>query len=252
LDRRLRLIYSGRLLTDGTFLFEWLESLENKQRNAVAVNASKAGKTSEANDGNESDASAHEDVKGSSKASSTTWIHCSVGPQMEPGEEEQERGNSTKGEIVPLKGFDRLAGLGFSPDDIRSVRAQFHRSSAANYLDGELDFTSDEEYLEHARALEDQWIESLDPNNPLSAGSMGDSSQDTSSGFTNGILVGFFFPILPFFFVSKVHTAVFWEDGTEHDVGKSVVFSRRMQMGLVIGFVINMVFGWWRLMLDNS
>lgn len=27
---------------------------------------------------------------------------------------------------------------------------------------------------------------------------------------------------------------------------------RRTQMGLVVGFVLNLLFGWWRLMLDGS
>ena len=73
-DRRIRLIHLGRLLTDGTFLYSWLASLEEKQKRAAAANV--------------------EDEEGSSKPAAlkptTTWIQCSVGPSLEPGEEVEE------------------------------------------------------------------------------------------------------------------------------------------------------------------
>jgi hypothetical protein len=38
-------------------------------------------------------------------------------------------------------------------------------------------------------------------------------------------MVGFFFPIIPFFFMRAVKPAVFWEDGTETDPISNVIFS---------------------------
>jgi hypothetical protein len=38
-------------------------------------------------------------------------------------------------------------------------------------------------------------------------------------------MVGFFFPIIPFFFMRAVKPAVFWEDGIEADPISNVVFS---------------------------
>lgn len=67
MNRRLRLIHSGRLLTDGTLLYPWLTSLEERQRR---------GNTSE-------DQSSSKEI-----LSATIWLHCSVGPVMEAGEDE--------------------------------------------------------------------------------------------------------------------------------------------------------------------
>lgn len=67
--RRLRLIHSGRLLTDGTFIYSWLTSLEDKQRKAIK------------------DVTTEEDVPGATQA--FTWLHCSVGPELTHEEEEE-------------------------------------------------------------------------------------------------------------------------------------------------------------------
>jgi len=40
-----------------------------------------------------------------------------------------------------------------------------------------------------------------------------------------GTMIGFFFPILPFFFMKNPKPAVFWEDGSESDVTGNVIFS---------------------------
>ena len=67
--RRLRLIHSGRLLTDGTFIYSWLTSLEDKQRKAVK------------------EVTAEEEIPNTSQA--LTWLHCSVGPELAQEEEEE-------------------------------------------------------------------------------------------------------------------------------------------------------------------
>ena len=73
---------------------------------------------------------------------------------------------------------------------------------------------------EHARVLEEQWIDSLDgPNSDLS------NSQTAVSSLHNGIVFGFFFPLLPLFFFRGHKPAVFWDDGNEHDVLEEPVFS---------------------------
>ena len=68
--RRLRLIHSGRLLTDGTFIYSWLTSLEDKQRKAIK------------------EVTTEEDFPNTSKA--FTWLHCSVGPELTHEEEEED------------------------------------------------------------------------------------------------------------------------------------------------------------------
>ncbi|TEB37443.1 hypothetical protein FA13DRAFT_907122 [Coprinellus micaceus] len=230
-DRRIRLIHLGRLLTDGTFLYSWLSSLEEKQKRASAANV--------------------EDEEGSSKAvtlkPATTWIHCSVGPSLEPGEEVEEGEEGKQEQLQPLRGFDRLSAVGFSEDDIANFRRQFHSQSSTNYLDDH--FETEEDYDEHARALEEQWIDSID--NAGSA-SLSQSANSSNSTILQGITMGFFFPLIPFYFMRSQKPAVFWEDGTEAEPVPNVIFSRRMQMGLVVGFLVNLMFGLWRYLLDGS
>ena len=71
-NRRLRLIHSGRLLTEGTLLHAWVISLEERQKRA----------------------NADEDITGHISKTTTTWIHCSVGQLLEPGEGDAEDSNT--------------------------------------------------------------------------------------------------------------------------------------------------------------
>ncbi|KAJ6603138.1 DUF2407 ubiquitin-like domain-containing protein [Mycena sp. CBHHK59/15] len=220
-DRRLRFIHSGRLLTDGTLLNSWLAALDEKQK-----------QTSGEND--------------LSPVKPTTWMHCSVGREIEEGEDEE--GSEQKAQLQPARGFDRLASVGFSEADIANFRQQFHSQSASNYLD--TDFETEEEYDEHARSLEEEWIDSLD-----SAGtaSLSQASSPSNPAFLQGVLLGFFFPLIPFFFFHDSQPpAVFWEDGAPHEATANVIFSKLMQMGLIVGFLINLLFGTWRFLLDAS
>lgn len=69
-DRRLRLIHSGRLLTDSASVFSLLESLEERQKQS-----SPAG-----------DGPVHHDVP-----LHTTWLHCSIGPPIAAGEDDDTK-----------------------------------------------------------------------------------------------------------------------------------------------------------------
>ncbi|GJE91718.1 DUF2407 ubiquitin-like domain-containing protein [Phanerochaete sordida] len=222
-DHRLRLIHAGRLLTDGTNLYAWLEALEEKQRRAVA-----------GAEGAESAAGA---------GLPTTWLHCSVGPKLEPGEEEETK--VQKAQLKPLRGFDRLAAAGFSQEDIANIRSQFHANSAGDYLDNE--FNTEEEFDEHVRALEEQWIDSMD-----NSGAESLSQSSIRATMLNGVVLGFFFPILPYFFFYERKPAVFWDDGSEHEVVERPIFSKRMQMGITIGMLMNVVFGMWTYVLTSA
>jgi hypothetical protein len=136
--------------------------------------------------------------------------------------------------------------VGFSDADIANFRRQFHNQTSSNYLD--IDFETEEEYEEHARALEEQWIDSID-----NAGSASLSqSSPSNSTVLQGVLLGFFFPLIPFFFMRNSKPAVFWDDGSDYEPPANVIFSKRMQMGLVVGFLINLLFGMWRFLLDSS
>lgn len=41
----------------------------------------------------------------------------------------------------------------------------------------------------------------------------------------NGVVLGLFFPILPYFFFYERKPAVFWDDGSEHEVVERPIFS---------------------------
>jgi hypothetical protein len=58
-------------------------------------------------------------------------------------------------------------------------------------------------------------------------GGPGESSRSTTVPTTilQGVLTGFFFPLLPFFFFREARPAVFWENGRLQDSGSSVIFS---------------------------
>lgn len=75
---------------------------------------------------------------------------------------------------------------------------------------------------EHARALEEQWIDSIDN---AGTASLSQSSPSANSSVLQGILIGFFFPLLPFFFMRSKKAAVFWEDGSEDAPTTNVIFS---------------------------
>ncbi|OCH91602.1 hypothetical protein OBBRIDRAFT_792077 [Obba rivulosa] len=221
-DRRLRLIHSGQLLPDTTLLYPRLASAEERQRRNVLGDGA---------------------TEGQEAGAPSAWLHCSVGPQMTEDETEEE-GKVQTAQLKPLRGFDRLAAAGFSEQDIASIRMQFHAHSAGDYLDQDWD---GEDFDEHARALEEQWIDSFDGGSaPLSQ-----SSSGTSSTILHGIVLGFFFPIIPLFFFRAPKPALFWDDGTEHDALGASVFSRRMQIGIVAGFLLNGLFGIWTYLLTS-
>ncbi|KAI0688709.1 DUF2407 ubiquitin-like domain-containing protein [Cytidiella melzeri] len=225
-DHRLRLIHSGRIIPDGTYLYPWILALESRQRRATS-------KLADSGDPEPEDAS-----------QSTIWVHCSVGNKIEPGEEDETR--EQRAQLRPLRGFDRLAAAGFSAQDIASFRSQFHSRSARDFLDQ--DFENNDDFDEHARALEEQWIDSMDGSE---SASLTQGGSQTPSTILSGLVLGFFFPILPFFFFHERKGAIFWEEGPEHDVYEPPPLSQSMQMGIVIGFVMNVVFGVWMYALSG-
>ncbi|KZV63903.1 hypothetical protein PENSPDRAFT_589123 [Peniophora sp. CONT] len=234
--RRLKLIHAGRLLTAEIKPFEWLQSLEDRQRRASARDEAASASAA---------SSTGEDIQTTTApAPSTTlptaYLHCSVGPELEAeeaedGEDGQVRLQSTQ--IRPLRGFDRLAGAGFSEADIANFRRQFHAGAADSLALAE--FATEEEYEEYARTLEEQWIESIDNSG------IGSPSTD-SNAVLQGVLLGFFMPFLPFFYFASPKLPIFWSSGESVETLGSVIFSRRMQMGLVVGFAINVLLGLWR------
>ncbi|KAG8965546.1 hypothetical protein FRC00_000022 [Tulasnella sp. 408] len=249
--RRLRLIHSGRLLTDGTFLYGWIASLEEHQRRANVDTGTSRQST---------DSSPAADSLGGHQRPEPIWLHCSIGPEIQ--EEQEEDAAQPDPQIAPLRGFDRLISAGFTEEDIATIRRQFRSSRGLDQDAGPLE---EEDQDEHARALEEQWIDSLD-----GAGGTVDPSLDGSEciqspvlnngcEFTppfkgpdglyttllQGVATGFFFGLIPFyFFRSRRRPAAFFSDAYEQLPPQgSVIYGKRMQMALVIGFFVNLGLG---------
>jgi hypothetical protein len=82
---------------------------------------------------------------------------------------------------------------------------------------------------EHARALEEQWIDSMDNVNTASL-----SSASSQSLILRGIVIGFFFPIIPFFFLRETKAAVFWEEWGECHIFVSLFLYLRIPRNHVL------------------
>ncbi|ORY59426.1 DUF2407 C-terminal domain-domain-containing protein [Leucosporidium creatinivorum] len=233
--RRLRLIQLGRLLTDGTYLVPYtvqllsrrakvlreetqpnreafLEGLEAVGREiGVNVRDEKEEKEGKGK-GKEKVVNGLEDTE--AEEDKRVWLHCSVGEPMDDEEIEGEKEKIQTTQITPLQGLDRLRDAGFSEEDIASMRAEFRRNAGAT-IDGDDD--------EHARALEDQWMEGLTGQNEAAVDTS--ASERYFSTMLQGVCIGFFVPFLPFFFF------------------RSQIFNRTMSMAIVLGAFINVGFG---------
>ncbi|KAK0565854.1 hypothetical protein OC844_001030 [Tilletia horrida] len=153
--------------------------------------------------------------------SGTAWggepgLSASGNLELPEGERDPETGEPVPG--AAPRGFDRLAATaGLSPADIEEMRAQFRLAAARGWGDGGMqgaggpsglgrsgDVLREAEEEEHARALEEQWIDSM------GEGMEGDANRPGSGPLQarfEGLFVGFFFPFLPLFF---------WRDKTGH------------------------------------
>ena len=166
---------------------------------------------------------------GTNQFDTVVWLQCAVGEMMSPTmasaalEPEADRDARAQAALneppQQVSGFDRLAEAGFSEEDIEQVRRQFHAEHEfTNSPSGFVD--TDEE--EHARAMEDQWLEGLNSTQDGVDNGMGTHIYST---LFKGLCVGFFFPIIPIFFF------------------RTDLLDRRTQLAILSGSAINFLFG---------
>jgi len=129
---------------------------------------------------------------------------------------------------APSLGFDRLTG--FLPADISSLRAQFRAQIATRYTP---DTMPNDAVL---RALEERWLDGGNNNNTAPSASSTDAAtgigeeDDNAAALDDalwGAVIGFFWPL----------GVLAWglrEEG---------VWSRRRQLGVLVGVVTNLGFG---------
>ncbi|KAK9465848.1 DUF2407 C-terminal domain-containing protein [Lipomyces arxii] len=146
----------------------------------------------------------------------TTYLHCSVGDVLtdeELAHEENEGQAQQQTSTLPQPmGFDRLRTAGFSEQDIAQLRAQFNRLHGVST-------TADSDA---ARQLEERWIdEGASAPDTLPDGSPVGVYEDLLVGTTVGFFLGFF--------------ALFF-------LREGVIFSKRQQMAIIAGIIINVSF----------
>ncbi|GAA5932644.1 Dsc3p [Sporobolomyces koalae] len=248
--RRLRLIQLGRMLADGVLLVPYTVQLAANRKKLEQRSSSTADSALDLRRGiekmgrvvkdvvqgesppHESEASRMErgeidiDAKGKANAEvprrqeEQIWLHCSVGDAIEDDETSNEPSAPTE-QTTPLQGFDRLREAGFSEEEIANMRAEF-RERRNPYADPEGDTVD----AEHQRALEEQWMSGMTGQEEAAS----DSSTGHYVTLLKGVTIGFLVPFLPLFFF------------------RTQIFSRRMQMAIVLGLIINLSFGLLRLL----
>ncbi|CAH7686102.1 DUF2407 C-terminal domain-domain-containing protein [Phakopsora pachyrhizi] len=244
-SRRLRLIYLGRVLTDGTLLVPWTELLLRRQSTHLtqtetvtralgdavsgALGAVKGGYDAAIGVKTKGKGKELEPISGltSSEPEIAVWLQCAVGEEVasdgaEDDGEVSSRDSVTTSNNTPLTGFDRLAEAGFSEEDIEQVRRQFHAEHGmmATHNSNE---QVDEDEEEHARAMEEQWLEGLTSTQEgVDSAIMGSQIYMT---LFRGLCIGFFFPLLPLFFF------------------RTDFLNRRTQLAILSGTAINFLFG---------
>lgn len=143
---QLRLIHAGRLLTDGILLLPWLRSLEERvKRQAAGVGGDVGQVLREVG-------LAEVDRDGAPGTEGKVYLHCNVGGPLAAGTTPEEE---VEAPAPRRRGFDTLLDAGLSPEDVANMRRQFYESRGEEVPDLGANYENDE----HARALEEQWIE---------------------------------------------------------------------------------------------
>lgn len=165
LNRRLRLIHSGRILSDQTDLAKDVARIHDDHDSELPI--------------------------------SKVYIHCSIGDILSPAElasgNEHDTRVPTRTTLPELRGFDRLRASGFSDDDITQLRQQF--SSIHGY-----GTATDSGNREELAQLEEQWIDTgvTDQADGTAALLGGDYLDDLI-----GILIGMFLGVFALFFMKE-------------------------------------------------
>ncbi|KAL7275566.1 hypothetical protein RUND412_001492 [Rhizina undulata] len=171
--RRLRLIYAGKVLTDGFPLSTQIKPPKPPpQQTPPKPDPKGKGKAKEP------DEVVHK-----------VYIHCSIGDELsdeELAKEAQDQATPapthTPSTLPQPLGFDRLLSAGFTEADVAALRSQFNR------LHGNLG-------SEDTRILEDRWIdESAGQGQQLADGSPAGTNED----ILIGTAIGFFWPVAIF------------------------------------------------------
>lgn len=235
--RRLRLIYSGRVLNDQTnFKTDIFEPKLRQLRDL-----------------------------GERMDELQVYVHCLVGDELTLEQLLQEKEMDRKLQEVSTApqviGFDRLLSQGVLPQDVNDLRRQFHLVYLPEYLEnfpqlGVSDVEEDENRQEFIRQLEERWLEStVNGSNPPQLGvSTSHSHANEPTGVAVapstaamraaaeldgthhnedlllGLVVGAFLGVVAFVFLMMDDT----------------MFNKNQKLALVVGISTNVVFAIFR------
>lgn len=229
--RRLRLIYSGRVLNDVTNFRT--DIFEPKLRQLREL--------------------------GESSDELQIYVHCLVGDELSADQLAQERELDRKAQEVSTApqviGFDRLLSQGVSPQDVNDLRRQFQLVYLAELADyqsnsGVNDVEEDESRQEYIRQLEERWLEStINGNTPQPDGATTDTGgpgvppstaamraaaelegTNHNEDLLLGLVLGAFLGVVAFVFLMMDDT----------------MFNKNQKLALVVGICTNVVFAFFR------
>ncbi|KAK9452227.1 DUF2407 C-terminal domain-containing protein [Limtongia smithiae] len=201
--RRLRLIYGGRVLADKEDLAHTTRAIAERHADLAARQVQFPAQSGGQD--------AVEPL--------VIWLHCSVGDALTDEElsNETDTGSQPAPSTLPQPmGFDRLRSAGFSEQDIAQLRAQFSR------LHGVAGGAGSSGDPDAARQMEERWIdEGASAPDTLPDGSPVGVYEDLFVG----TIVGFFLGLVALFFLRE-----------------GSIFSKRQQMAIIAGIIINVSF----------
>jgi hypothetical protein len=188
-------------------------------------------------------------------AAARVYIHCSIGDALTPSEltaeakaaEDADRalisktalntavGTQQDGAAISTttpapRGFDRLLSTGFTPAEVAALRTQFLAIQAHTHTPDTM--PSGPELL----ALEERWLDNTHSTTSGAEGmEVGGFGGEDAGGLEDmlwGNLIGFFWPVGAMCWLMR-------EEG---------VWSRRRQIAALSGFLVNLTFGFLRVM----
>jgi len=143
---------------------------------------------------------------------------------------------TTTTSVPQAQGFDRLLASGFTPQEVSSLRSHFTTNLSFTHTPDTMPSPA------QIRVLEDRWLDESanDPSASLAAGAAQGGDAGWGAGFAveegglddmlYGYLTGFFFPL----------------GGLVWGFREEGVWTRRRQVAVVMGVLINAVFGFMR------
>lgn len=237
-ESRLRLIHAGKVLQDNAAL-------------SASLNVVLPPPTAYDDENKSEKAKGKQPVRDVKIPVARVYIHCSIGDALTPIELSTEakaaqeadaalasktqpsmttEGAENASTTTPAPhGFDRLLTAGFTAAEVATLRTQFLAIQAHTHTPDTM--PTGAELL----ALEEQWLDNT--TNPSTAGAedTGGFGAEDAGGLEDmlwGNLIGFFWPVGAMFWLMR-------EDG---------VWTKRRQIAVLSGFLVNLCFGFLRVM----